>query len=226
MKPLIIAHRGYKSQYPENTMLAFEKALEAGADGIELDLQLTKDEEILIFHDDTYEAFFGDKRKISEVNLEEAKKFTYKGEKLPTLGEVITTLQGKFLLDLELKEQYSSEKNYRLVEKTLQTIGKLNYEKTCFSSFSEEILSFVKEKDPKAKLGLLFEPNESEKFQKAIKSSSYSFLIPHFSLVNSNLSDVSKQVWCYTVREKSIAEDLIRKQISGMILDDPNLLKL
>ncbi len=47
------AHRGFSGKYPENTMLAFEKAIEAGADGIELDVQLTKDGEVIIIHDET-----------------------------------------------------------------------------------------------------------------------------------------------------------------------------
>lgn len=47
------AHRGFSGKYPENTMLAFKKAIEFGADGIELDVQLTKDEEIVIIHDET-----------------------------------------------------------------------------------------------------------------------------------------------------------------------------
>lgn len=47
------AHRGFSGKYPENTMLAFEKAVEIGADGAELDVQLTKDGEVVIIHDET-----------------------------------------------------------------------------------------------------------------------------------------------------------------------------
>ena len=52
---LNIAHRGFKGAYPENTMLAFEKAIEAGADGIEFDVHLTKDGGLVIIHDETLE---------------------------------------------------------------------------------------------------------------------------------------------------------------------------
>ena len=51
----IFAHRGYSGNYPENTMLAFKKAIECGVDGIELDVQLTKDREVVIIHDETIE---------------------------------------------------------------------------------------------------------------------------------------------------------------------------
>ena len=47
----ILAHRGYSSIYPENTMLAFRKALEFGADGIEFDVQLTQDDQVVVIHD-------------------------------------------------------------------------------------------------------------------------------------------------------------------------------
>ena len=51
----VFAHRGYSGEYPENTMLAFHKAVEAGADGIELDVHLTRDGELIVFHDDSVE---------------------------------------------------------------------------------------------------------------------------------------------------------------------------
>lgn len=52
---LNIAHRGFRSRYPENTMLAFRKAIEAGCDGIEFDVHLSKDGEAVIIHDETVE---------------------------------------------------------------------------------------------------------------------------------------------------------------------------
>ena len=51
----VIAHRGYSGRYPENTMLAFEKAVEAGCDAIEMDVQLTKDGEVVVIHDERME---------------------------------------------------------------------------------------------------------------------------------------------------------------------------
>lgn len=48
----VMAHRGYSGKYPENTMLAFEEAAKTGADGIELDVQLTKDGQVVVIHDE------------------------------------------------------------------------------------------------------------------------------------------------------------------------------
>ena len=55
------AHRGFSGKYPENTMLAFQKAVEIGADGAELDVQLTKDGEVVIIHDETIDRTTGGK---------------------------------------------------------------------------------------------------------------------------------------------------------------------
>lgn len=55
------AHRGFSGKYPENTMLAFEKAVEIGADGVELDVQLKKDGEVVIIHDETIDGLLTEK---------------------------------------------------------------------------------------------------------------------------------------------------------------------
>ena len=69
------AHRGFSGKYPENTMLAFEKAVEAGAEGIELDVQLTKDGEIVIIHDETIDRTTDGKGFVADYTYEELKKF-------------------------------------------------------------------------------------------------------------------------------------------------------
>ncbi len=67
------AHRGFSGKYPENTMLAFEKAVEAGADGIELDVQLTKDGEIVIIHDETIDRTTDGKGFVADYTYESRK---------------------------------------------------------------------------------------------------------------------------------------------------------
>ena len=74
MKPKNFAQRGYSGKYPENTMLAFKKAVEAGADGIELDVQLSKDNRIVICHDETVDRTTNGKGYIKDITLEELQK--------------------------------------------------------------------------------------------------------------------------------------------------------
>ena len=89
------AHRGFSGKYPENTMLAFQKAIEVGADGIELDVQLTKDGELVIIHDETIDRTTDGKGYVIDYTYEELSKFDasyiYRGKvefnKIPTLKE-------------------------------------------------------------------------------------------------------------------------------------------
>ena len=71
----IWAHRGYSGRYPENTMLAFKKAAEAGCDGIELDVQLTKDDVLVVIHDETIDRVTDGTGRVVDYTYEELKKF-------------------------------------------------------------------------------------------------------------------------------------------------------
>ena len=98
---LIIAHRGASGYAPENTMAAFEKALEMGAEGIELDVHLTADGEIVVIHDHTIDRTSDGKGVVGALTLEEIRKYDFgawfdpkfKGQRIPTLGEVFELLE-------------------------------------------------------------------------------------------------------------------------------------
>ena len=68
------AHRGFSGKYPENTMLAFKKALEAGADGIELDVQMTKDGQVVVIHDEKVDRTTNGTGLVRDYTLEELRK--------------------------------------------------------------------------------------------------------------------------------------------------------
>ncbi|MEJ2748304.1 MAG: glycerophosphodiester phosphodiesterase family protein, partial [Anaerolineae bacterium] len=88
-RPLIVAHRGASAYAPENTLAAFERAAELGADGIELDVQLSKDGRLVIIHDfDTARTTNG-QGKVSDLTLAELQSFDAgEGQKIPTLDEL------------------------------------------------------------------------------------------------------------------------------------------
>ena len=72
---LNFAHRGFSGKYPQNTMLAFEKAVEAGADGIELDVHFSKDKELVIVHDHKLDNICNVSGYVKDFTLEELKSF-------------------------------------------------------------------------------------------------------------------------------------------------------
>ncbi|WP_338022845.1 glycerophosphodiester phosphodiesterase family protein [Bacillus weihaiensis] len=109
----IIGHRGFAGKYPENTMVSFEAAVDAGADGIELDVQMTKDGEIVVIHDETVDRTTDGNGYVKNFSLEDISlldaSFTYKQftgmVKVPTLKEVLEWGRTfpTLILNIELK---------------------------------------------------------------------------------------------------------------------------
>ena len=103
-RPFILGHRGASADAPENTLAAFVLAREQGADGIEFDVQLSKDGHIVVFHDQTVERVTNGVGKVSDLTLAEIQSLTMADEqRIPTLDEVFELLGPAFLYNVELK---------------------------------------------------------------------------------------------------------------------------
>ncbi len=109
--PLVIAHRGDVMNAPENTLPAFRMALDAGADGIELDVRLTSDEKLVVFHDRRLDRTSNGSGPVNHHTLNEIREMDagswfgpgFKGEQPPTLDEVFESLPRDFLINVEMK---------------------------------------------------------------------------------------------------------------------------
>lgn len=145
-----IAHRGLSTEYPENTLLSFEKALEAGADGIETDLRLSLDEEVILFHDDNLKHITGYNGRPEALSLSALKKLDAgEGESIPTLNELLKLTQGRATLILEIKYNPSNYK--RLCETTMKLIeDKLGWVEV--SCFEDRVLEYMHQLNPHLKL--------------------------------------------------------------------------
>ena len=96
-KTYCIAHRGFSGEYPENTMLAFHRAVEAGCDGIELDVHLTKDGEIVIIHDETVDRHYRRRGAVKDFTLQELGALDASGKYTGRFGiQPIPTLRNIF----------------------------------------------------------------------------------------------------------------------------------
>ena len=105
MPPLIIAHRGASADEPENTLLAFQRAIEQGAQMIELDLDQSADGHVIVMHDATLERTTNLRGRVAEMSLADIRQADAgKGELVPTLDEVLDLTLGKARLYLEIKE--------------------------------------------------------------------------------------------------------------------------
>lgn len=164
--PIWIAHRGYSSQFPENTMVAFEKALETPADMIEFDVTLTKNRKIVVIHDETLDRTTNGSGQVSAYTLEELKELDagswfdpqFAAQKIPTLEEVLQWNQGRITLNIEIKpEAYEPNHPEDAIEKQISSlIQKYQCEDQCvISSFQPEALFEVRKFLPKIKIGVL-----------------------------------------------------------------------
>ncbi|MEM6262207.1 MAG: glycerophosphodiester phosphodiesterase family protein [Bacteroidota bacterium] len=108
---VVIAHRGASGTAPENTLSAVKRALEMGADQIEIDVHLSKDGEVIVIHDPTLERTTTGTGTVEEHTLQELKKLDagtwfsekFTGEPIPTLEEVLDMIDGKAVLLIEIK---------------------------------------------------------------------------------------------------------------------------
>lgn len=111
MKPLIIAHRGSSNDAPENTLAAINLAWQMDADGIEVDVHLTRDGQVIVFHDEHTRRFGGSRKPISQCDYSELLKLDvgrfmgeqFAGERIPLLAEVINTVPENKFLVIEIK---------------------------------------------------------------------------------------------------------------------------
>ena len=101
---LLIAHRGASGCWPENTLLAFRKALEAGARWLELDVHLSSDGELVVIHDETLQRTTDGAGRVADVSLSQLQLLDAgQGERIPLLEEVLDLAQGKAGVNIELK---------------------------------------------------------------------------------------------------------------------------
>ncbi|HIV74948.1 MAG TPA: glycerophosphodiester phosphodiesterase [Candidatus Pseudogracilibacillus intestinigallinarum] len=166
----IYGHRGFMASFPENTLLGFRKAIELGVDGIEIDVQLTKDGEVVVIHDETFDRTTDGVGYVKDISLKEMKQFsagvnythfpnydkeTWPMERVPTLQEV-----------LELLEPYPTELNIELKTSLFQYKGIENKvlslvndygkgRKVIYSSFHLPSILRIKQLDPNAEIAWL-----------------------------------------------------------------------
>lgn len=159
----IFAHRGFSGKYPENTMLAFQKAVEIGVDGIELDVHLTKDNEIVIIHDEDIKRTCDGEGLVKDMTLEELRRFdasaTFRGVYgfcgIPTLREYFELVKDTpIITNIELK---TGVYEYPTIEKrVIDMVREFGLsDKIIFSSFNHFTVKRCEEIAPEIKRGFL-----------------------------------------------------------------------
>ncbi|NRG45209.1 glycerophosphodiester phosphodiesterase [Bacillus sp. CRN 9] len=161
----IFAHRGLSGHYPENTMAAFQAAMDSGADGIELDVQMTKDGQLVIIHDERIDRTTDGNGYVKDFTYEELNELdaggwfasSFTGESLPTLENVFQWLvkeSNRLTLNIELKNDIIHYEG--MEEKVLNLIDDYQLEdRIILSSFNAQSLKKVRELHPTISIGYL-----------------------------------------------------------------------
>ncbi|KYD24753.1 glycerophosphodiester phosphodiesterase [Parageobacillus toebii] len=231
----IYAHRGFSGKYPENTMLAFQKAYEVGADGIELDVQMTKDEEIVVIHDERVD------RTTNGIGY--VKDFLYKQlrlldagswfhdrfarQRIPALMEVLEWVQDldkEIMINIELKNNAIDYPH--LEEKVLKMIGQFQLEKqVILSSFNISSMLKARRLHPVIEIGALFEGVDERAVPSAklVNAQAIHGDLP-FVLSSEGKKAVAQgmKLRVYTVNDAKVASMLRNKEISALMTDFPN----
>ncbi|WP_243646919.1 glycerophosphodiester phosphodiesterase [Scopulibacillus darangshiensis] len=228
MVTTIFAHRGYSAKYPENTMVSFKAALKSGAQGIECDVQLSKDGIPVVIHDETLNrttngiGFVKDYTAKQLASLNAGRRFHHAA--IPTLKEVLAWISPtNLLLNIELKNKKFPYNE--MEEKVITMIHDFQMEnRTIYSSFNHDSLIKIAKIDANAETAPLYKkPIPSPwRYAKALRASA---IHPNYRSVNKELIDKVHdhhfKVRAYTVNNASIMKKLISWGIDGIITDDP-----
>jgi len=235
----IYAHRGASTYAPENTLAAFALAYEMGADGIELDVQLTADDEVVVIHDDTLERTSSGVGLVREHSLAELKKLDfgtwfserYAGEQIPTLAETLRLIYDTGMkVNIELKATSDYDEGRLLTTKTAELIKQFDLvNQVIVSSFNHKYLTRMRCKDPRVATGILYFGDLLHVGEYAHSLDAH-YAHPHYEYVDADTvdecrrNDVRVNVW--TVDDPKDAKRLEEMGVYGLITNKPDILTL
>lgn len=213
----IYAHRGASVEFPENTLAAFRRALELGADGIELDVHLSLDGHAVVIHDESVDRTTDGTGAISDMTVEELKKLDAgQGEQIPTLGEVLDLVGEAMHVDIEVKANAAGE----------AVLRELKGRKTrwLISSFDWDVLRYVRSQDAEAELWVLTIGATEDAIAVAKEIDSPALAILHRALDEDIVAYLKEQelgFWPWTVNDPERAKVLAEWGALGICTDDP-----
>ncbi|MCM3598344.1 glycerophosphodiester phosphodiesterase [Metabacillus idriensis] len=232
----IYAHRGCSGEYPENTMAAFEAACEIGADGIELDVQMTKDGEVVVIHDERIDRTTNGIGFVKDFRYKQLKLFDagswfhpkYSRQMIPSLQDVLDLIKTngpEMNVNIELKNDVFPYEG--LEEKVLQCIHQSGMaDSVILSSFQFKSMGKIRELESSIQTALLFEGIPSNIIEEARKvhanalHSEASFAV---SAAGKRVVDAGYPLRVFTINQTEKLETLTSSGVSALITDYPEL---
>ena len=234
--PLFIAHRGYSARYPENTLAAFNGAIDAGAHMIELDVCLSRDRHLVVIHDETVNRTTNGTGAVKALTMDQLGQLDagswfdprFNTERLPTLAQVLDAVKGRILVNIEIKpDAFEEEAPADAVERqVLDLVREKNMiDEVLVSSFEWLMLENLRKLEPGIALGLLAEAPVDKSLRhwyQRIKG--FSWHPDHRVLTRSqveSLHDMGARVFPYAVAGEIDTRGMLTMGVDGLIVDDP-----
>jgi glycerophosphoryl diester phosphodiesterase len=234
--PWIIAHRGFKKKYPENTLIAFQAAMDAGVSMIELDVTLSRDRKLVVIHDATLERTTNGYGSVHDHTLAELKQLDagswfhsdFADERLPELSEVLDLVNGRVITNIEIKSNaYEPHHPADAIEKQVVDLVKQKkaLDAVLISSFKVEILRQVLEIAGRPALALISsDPADGQTIKLCQDLKAFSWHPDHRILTGSQVEKMHTagfKIFPYTV---DTLEDYLKisdMNVDGVITNDP-----
>ncbi|CAD0003564.1 glycerophosphodiester phosphodiesterase [Flavobacterium chungangense] len=222
---LKIAHRGAKAYEPENTLQAFQKALDLNSDGIELDVHLSADGHIIVMHDETIDKMTNGKGAVNTFTLSELKSFLIVDKhQIPTLNEVFDLVRKRCFINVELKNADTSRQVVYLIEKYIAEED-WDYSHFIVSSFDWNALQEVHNLNSDIPIGVLTEEDldTALAFAESIQAKA---IHPDFHLLNADnvhkMQEKGFWVLPWTVNVEEDIQKVKSYNVNGIISDFPD----
>jgi glycerophosphoryl diester phosphodiesterase len=236
---LVVAHRGSSGSAPENTMAAFEIALQSGADIIECDVRLTRDGEVVVFHDRNLNRTTNGDGPVESRTLGELKSLDagswfgakFRGEQIPTLGEVLRLLDNRAFLNIELKADFRQRSRNTLLQKCVLEIlrGSCAERRVFLASFNHRMMYEIKEKHPEFKTAIIYKAVRdlaARPSRLVSRARADAFVCGRWWLRSRLLDDLHNHhipLFVYTINKERDVEKMKRRHIDGVITNYPEI---
>lgn len=232
-----VAHRGASGYAPENTIAAFDKAVDMKADYIEIDVQQSKDGQLVVIHDTSVDRTTDGTGYITDLTLEELRSLDagswkgeeFTGEKIPTFEEVLDRYRGKvgILIELKSPELYPGIEENVALELKERNLDKPQNEKIIIQSFNFESMKITNSLLPNIPIGVLTSSSKDTTDQALKEFSTYAdYFNPSYRLVTKDLVNrvhsIGMKISSWTVRSQETADFLLDAGVDAIITDYPD----
>jgi glycerophosphoryl diester phosphodiesterase len=223
---LVIAHRGASAKYPENTLLAFRKALEAGASWLELDVQLSADGELVVIHDEFLDRTTSGQGAVARSSLSRLRQLDAGlGEKIPLLTEVLDLAAGRAGVNIELKGAGTGEPVARLLNQGLACQRWQAADLLVSSLAAAEILPFAALL-PAIRVAPIADAPEQPFWELAARLQAWSVHVGQPAVTAALVEKARQQgrkLLVYTVNDQATLRSLQQLGVAGVFTDQPEL---